>query len=247
MDGFKKTRSHEKDILVPDCSVVSKTALRIAIVSLFPERLTDLIQYLSQNCVDIFITHTVKLAVMRAMEPDVMILDHTVAVPISCKSNADAVGNLTAAYLLPRQADPNHLDLSANAEVIMYPTDFPEVLYRLRVLERRQRKPFQHLDNVQVYSGLVIDYNRKRAELNGTSLGLTKSEFDILWILIQSNGRVLSRDEIMSTVWGEKYFPGSNTIDVHIKGLRRKLKDSIRNPKYIQTVRGIGYRFASGT
>jgi len=237
-------RTHNDGHLGITNTVVCETTLRVVLVSLFPEHLSDLIPYLSKHCCDVFIAHSVDLNIMRAMQPDVVVLDHTVAIPISCKPNADEVEELTAVYLLPSEVDPNQLELGPNIEVVMYPANFSELLYRLRALHRQQRLPFQSVNNRRTFKNMTMNYERKQAVLNHGGLDLTKSEFDILWTLVESNGAVLSREEIMDKVWGEQYVPGSNTIDVHIKALRKKLKDNANSPQYIETVRGVGYRLS---
>ncbi|UUZ86595.1 helix-turn-helix domain-containing protein [Paenibacillus sp. P26] len=71
---------------------------------------------------------------------------------------------------------------------------------------------------------------------------MTKTEFELLRHLLDAAGTVLTRQELMDAVWGEHYFGGSNTVDVHMKSLRHKLGDNPREPQYIATVRGVGYR-----
>lgn len=89
---------------------------------------------------------------------------------------------------------------------------------------------------------LVIDYDRLTVRKGNQPIELTKTEFDILRVLMEAEGAVLTREDIADGIWGER-FTGSNTIDVHIKSLRHKLGDNPRHPNYIVTVRGFGYRF----
>ncbi|PKM81648.1 MAG: DNA-binding response regulator [Firmicutes bacterium HGW-Firmicutes-14] len=91
--------------------------------------------------------------------------------------------------------------------------------------------------------GLVIDTGRFEVFMEGTRLELTPKEFELLKILARSRGRVLSREFLLENIWGYEYIGDSRTVDVHIRHLRQKVEDDPANPKYIETVRGIGYRF----
>ena len=93
------------------------------------------------------------------------------------------------------------------------------------------------------FSGLVLDKNTRECTLNERRLGLTPTEFSILWVLASSRGRVVSSEELFQAVWGEKYYTNSNnTVMVHIRHLREKMNDSAEHPKYIKTVWGVGYK-----
>ena len=76
----------------------------------------------------------------------------------------------------------------------------------------------------------------------GKPISLTPIEFNILWLLCEKDGNVVSSEEIFETVWGEKYLDGNNTVMVHIRRLREKLGEKPRAPKYIKTVWGVGYK-----
>lgn len=90
--------------------------------------------------------------------------------------------------------------------------------------------------------GLTIDKNTRKCILNEKEIALTPTEFEILWVLCENRGQVVSSDDLFYRVWGNKYFSSSNnTIMVHIRHLREKMKDSAENPKYIKTVWGVGY------
>lgn len=100
-------------------------------------------------------------------------------------------------------------------------------------------------DNRQaiVISDLFMNKKNHQCLLNKTPLHLTPTEFSILWVLCQNQGQVVSSDRLFYEVWGEKYYTSSNnTIMVHIRHLREKMKDSAENPKYIKTVWGVGYK-----
>ena len=77
-------------------------------------------------------------------------------------------------------------------------------------------------------------------------LDLTTKEFDLLWILLRDAGKVVTREQIMREVWDAKWWTSTKTLDMHISWLRRKLGDDAHHPRYITTVRGVGFRFERG-
>ena len=92
------------------------------------------------------------------------------------------------------------------------------------------------------FSGLTINRATHGCTLYGEAVNLTPIEFDILWCLAENRGRVVSQEALFERVWGEKYLDSNNTVMVHIRRLREKLKEPPRNPKIIKTVWGVGYK-----
>ena len=92
------------------------------------------------------------------------------------------------------------------------------------------------------FGGLVINRATHEATLYEKSLGLTPIEFDILWMLCENRGQVISAERLFETVWGEKYLDRNNTVMVHIRRLREKMEEPSRNPRFIKTVWGVGYK-----
>lgn len=91
--------------------------------------------------------------------------------------------------------------------------------------------------------GLVIDHKNHFCTLDEKPLSLTPTEFEILWTLCRKRGRVVTAEDMYSSIWGEKYYANSSsTIMVHIRHLREKMGDSAENPRYIKTVWGVGYK-----
>ena len=86
----------------------------------------------------------------------------------------------------------------------------------------------------------------RRAWHGDTELDLTTKEFDLLWILLRDAGKVVTREQIMREVWDAKWWTSTKTLDMHISWLRRKLGDDAHSPRYITTVRGVGFRFERG-
>lgn len=120
-----------------------------------------------------------------------------------------------------------------------------EVVARVKAqLRRYKRYNSQTQEKNETYElgGLVINKSTHECTLMGKPISLTPIEFNILWLLCEKDGNVVSSEEIFETVWGEKYLDGNNTVMVHIRRLREKLGEKPRAPKYIKTVWGVGYK-----
>jgi DNA-binding response OmpR family regulator len=132
------------------------------------------------------------------------------------------------------------LELGAD-DYVVKPFSSAEVIARIRAILRRGRReaspPSYEID------GLTIDVASRRATLDGGALDLTRKEFDLLARLARDAGRVVSREALMTDVWDTNWFGSTKTLDVHIGWLRRKLGDDPAAPRWIETVRGIGFRF----
>jgi DNA-binding response OmpR family regulator len=113
------------------------------------------------------------------------------------------------------------------------------VLRRLRISSgRADPSPMEH-------DGLVIDPVCRTVELDGRRVLLTALEFDLLVHLAAHPGRVFTRDQLMESVWNTPFFNDTSTVTVHVRRLRGKLERDPANPRFIQTARGVGYRFAA--
>ena len=111
------------------------------------------------------------------------------------------------------------------------------LISKVESLLRRLDRPVND-SNDQIESKLKIDREKFKVEMNGISLLLPKKEFELLELLASRPGKVYTRDQILSIVWGNETIVGERTIDVHIRKLREKLGDD-----YIRTVKGVGYTF----
>jgi two-component system response regulator RegX3 len=85
--------------------------------------------------------------------------------------------------------------------------------------------------------------DRHAVSIAGESISLPLKEFELLEFLVRNTGRVLTRTQLIDRVWGSDYFGDTKTLDVHIKRLRAKIEKDPANPVYIQTIRGLGYKF----
>lgn len=146
------------------------------------------------------------------------------------RQHAIAVLLLTARDTVAQRVE----GLNAGADdYLIKPYDFDELLARIHALLRRRSQPYQHLLH---YRELSMDVQGHQATLAGVPLNLTQREFEVLRILLEQQGRCLSKEQITEKMYGWDDDVESNTIEVYISALRRKLgKD------YIRTLRGLGY------
>jgi len=128
------------------------------------------------------------------------------------------------------------LDSGAD-DYVTKPFRLAELLARVRALLRRGTA------EGSAAHGVRIDPDARRAWHGDTELDLTTKEFDLLWILLRDAGKVVTREQIMREVWDAKWWTSTKTLDMHISWLRRKLGDDAHSPRYITTVRGVGFRF----
>jgi len=136
------------------------------------------------------------------------------------------------------------LELGAD-DYVVKPFSVAEVAARIRAVLRRAQQSAPPARQPVTLGGLQIDPATRSATLDGDDLGLTRKEFDLLARLARDAGRVVSREDLMSDVWDENWFGSTKTLDVHIGFLRRKLGDDAAGPRYLRTVRGVGFLLAA--
>lgn len=128
-------------------------------------------------------------------------------------------------------------------DYIVKPFGLGEFLARVRaVLRRLVDRPVVHQDEI-ISNDLRLNLTGRRVFKNEEEVRLSNKEFDLLAELMRNKSAVLSRDLILTKVWGYDYFVDKRTVDVHIRWLREKIEEDASNPKRIVTVRGVGYRF----
>ncbi|MCX6369932.1 MAG: response regulator transcription factor [Solirubrobacterales bacterium] len=141
------------------------------------------------------------------------------------------------------------LEIGAD-DYVVKPFSSAEVIARIRAVLRRSEAPSadegESAAEPVVVEQMRIDPATHRAFLGDEELDLSLKEFDLLYELARNSGNVVSRDELMTRVWDENWFGSTKTLDVHIGWLRRKLGDDANKPYWIETVRGVGFRFAGG-
>lgn len=124
------------------------------------------------------------------------------------------------------------------------PFEPPELLARVEALLRRVKKD-NLIRSARFHFGTVdVDFLKGEVRKNGRTISLAGKELELLHYLVDHRGRVVSRDELMESVWEYQAGVSSRTIDVHVAWLRQKLEDTPQNPVHIHTVRGVGYRFS---
>jgi two-component system phosphate regulon response regulator OmpR len=130
------------------------------------------------------------------------------------------------------------LELGAD-DYLAKPFNPRELLARIRAVLRRGAADAPHARFTA--GGLVVDYDAREVTVDGRRVVLTHHEFELLAALARANGRVLSREQLMDTLRGQEYEVFDRSIDVHVSKLRAKLEKDPRAPRYIKTVRGVGY------
>jgi DNA-binding response OmpR family regulator len=186
------------------------------------------------------------LELARAGELDLLILD--VMLP--------KLDGLTLCRVVRRESDVPIILLTARGtetdkivglesgadDYVVKPFSLGELMARVRAALRRGRS--SRTQSTGLAAGdLTLEPVGRRAHLGERELRLAPREFDLLAVLMRNQGAVLSRDLLLASVWGDDYIGDSRTVDVHIRWLREKIEVDPSDPRWITTVRGVGYRF----
>ena len=133
------------------------------------------------------------------------------------------------------------LDLGAD-DYITKPFSIPELMARIRAVLRRYELDHNIEDRLE-FGSITIDFKRFQAFRDDEEVRLTSREFDIMRYFAEHRGEVVHRHDLLNEVWGYESLPTTRTVDNFILDLRKKLEDDPANPKFIISVRGVGYRF----
>jgi len=134
------------------------------------------------------------------------------------------------------------LELGAD-DYITKPFSVRELVTRVKVLFRRVESVRYSEGEIVKVDGIILNPSKHEVTKDGVKLELTLKEFELLKMLLQNRGYVLTRDLLLEKIWGFDYMGETRTVDVHIRYLRQKIEDDDSNPQFIETVRGVGYRF----
>jgi phosphate regulon transcriptional regulator PhoB len=191
------------------------------------------------------------LSLIRTQKPDLIILDlmlpriNGLDVCKAIRKNPET----SALPVIMLTAKTDETDKVTGLEVgaddyITKPFSVKELVARVRAVMRRlgEEKKSSPKEKFS-YSGMEIDYASYRVTINGKKVELSPMELKLLFFFSQNPGRVYSRNQILDHVWGDDTFVTQRAVDVHIGRLRSQIEKDIDNPKYIQTVRGFGYKF----
>lgn len=208
--------------------------------------------YLEQAGYDVLLAHNGETALhtLRRDHPDLLVLD--LMLPdrdgwdVTRLIRADASLADTPIIMLTARVDDTDkilgLELGAD-DYITKPFNPREVLARVRAMLRRQQRLSEHGAVAVLQVGqLRLDVARHEVTLNGQPLDLTRTEFSLLQTLMQNPGYVFTRSELIEKALGHSYESIERSLDTHIKNLRRKVGDDPKDPAYVQTVYGVGYR-----
>jgi two-component system, OmpR family, response regulator RegX3 len=136
------------------------------------------------------------------------------------------------------------LELGAD-DYVVKPFSAREVVARIRAVLRRTEAPEQVDERPLEVADVRVDPARREVTLRGEALDLSRKEFELLHLLVRNAGSVVTRERLIDEVWDPHWFGSTKTLDVHVSGLRRKLGDDSAHPRYLHTVRGVGFRFSS--
>ena len=180
--------------------------------------------------------------------PDLVILD--VGMPVLDGIEAlREIRTFSDVYVVMLTARSEEVDkligLSVGADdYLTKPFSPRELIARVKAVLRRSRQGATPGDDDRlVFSDLSIDVSRREVAVNGSSVGLTALEFDLLAAMAAQPGRVFSRRQLIEAIWGWDYFGDERVVDVHVRKLRKALGDDAGEPRIIGTVRGVGYKF----
>ena len=134
------------------------------------------------------------------------------------------------------------LELGAD-DYVVKPFSAGELVARIRAIQRRGRAPGARKAPISI-GAITLDPSSREVTKDGAPVELAAKEFDLLRLLMTRAGEVVGREEIMDEVWDPHWFGPTKTLDVHISWLRKKIEDEPSSPRYITTVRGVGFRFA---
>lgn len=186
---------------------------------------------------------------IREEQPDVVILD--LGLPgLDGVEVCRKVRTFSDCYVLMLTARADEVDMLIGLSVgaddyLTKPFSLRELVARVQVMLRRPRSTAS-ASVARRIGELVVHPDSREASMDGVAVDLTRTEFDLLKALSAHPGRVLSRRQLTDMVWGEDWVGDDHLVDVHVAHLRKKLGEEAADPRYVLTVRGVGYRMGRG-
>jgi two-component system response regulator RegX3 len=198
------------------------------------------------------------LKLYEETEPDIILLDLMLP-KVSGIDVCRSIRTHSAVPIIMVTAKGAEIDTVVALEVgaddyVTKPYRLRELVARMRAVLRRapggtdsSGRLASHLDSEGLWesNGIRVDFDQRRVFVRGDEVHLRRKEFELLRLLVENSGRVLTRDVLIDRVWGSDYIGDTKTLDVHIKRLRSRIEADPSVPVLITTVRGVGYRFAS--
>jgi two-component system response regulator RegX3 len=187
------------------------------------------------------------IALFEAEQPDLILLD----LMLPGKSGGEVCRAIRATSNVPiimLTAKDSEIDKVVGLEIgaddyVTKPYSTRELLARMKAVLRRGVEPAVEVGNVIEGGPVSIDLERHLVFVNGERVAMPLKEFELLELLLENINRVLTRGQIIDRVWGSNYYGDTKTLDVHIKRIRSKIEEDPSRPVYLQTVRGLGYKF----
>ena len=134
------------------------------------------------------------------------------------------------------------LELGAD-DYITKPFSVRELLARVKAVLRRTNTFSESDSEIYKSKSLTVNFERHEVVVNNNKVDLSLKEFELLQILIKNKGKIFKREVLLDKIWGYEYIGETRTVDVHIRYLRKKIEEDDKNPRFIETIRGVGYRF----
>jgi two-component system alkaline phosphatase synthesis response regulator PhoP len=130
-------------------------------------------------------------------------------------------------------------------DYITKPFSIRELLARVKAVLRRHGNRDEKVSEFFESGRLKVSFERHEVLIDEVKIDLTLKEFELLRILIENKGKILQRETLLDKIWGYEYIGETRTVDVHIRYIRKKIEKDDKNPRFIETIRGVGYRFCS--
>ena len=228
--------------------------VRALVVDDEPSLVTVVAGYLTREgyAVDTAVDGEAALAAARANPPDIVVLD--LMLPgIDGIEVCRQLRTFTDAYVIMLTARTEEVDkligLSVGADdYLTKPFSPRELVARVKVMLRRPRTtaPAGPQADIRRFGALTVDPQSREVHLDGVPVELTRTEFDLLDALTARPRLAFTRAQLIEHVWGGSWVGDEHLVDIHIGHIRRKLGDDPADPRYVRTVRGVGYRMGTG-